>query len=237
MVDTTAMNREDSPGAPAIRAVLFDLDGTLLDTATDLAMPVNDMRIERGLSPLALDELRPHASAGARGLLGAGFGLKPGDAQFDAMRTEFLARYERNIVVHTRLFNGMAQVLATLQERSIPWGIVSNKFERYVRMVCDRVTLSDGRKISEVSRTLIGGDTAGRPKPAPDPLLLACRQMSIDPATALYVGDDQRDIEAARAAGMPSVAAAYGYGVHTGVAGWQADFIVQTPQDLIALLK
>ena len=137
-------------------AVLFDLDGTLADTADDLAAPVNAMRVERGEPPLPGGDLRPFASAGARGLIGQGLGVGKDDPGYEALRLEFLARYERDIVVHTRLFDGMAELLQRLEAEAIPWGVISNKVERYVRIIVERLGLAQRSVIA------YGGDSAAR---------------------------------------------------------------------------
>lgn len=216
---------------PRVAAVLFDLDGTLADTAADLAAPVNAMRIERGLSALPLAELRPYASMGARGLLGRGFGLTPEDPAFAAMRDDFLQRYERAICVDTRLFDGIGAVLESLERQGIAWGVVSNKVERYVRPIM--------RALGVLERSLvaIGGDTTAHPKPHPEPLLHAARAGRVSPAGCVYVGDDARDIVAGRAAGMRTVAAAYGYcGADDPPMNWGADRIIDHPLQLLDYL-
>ena len=213
------------------RLVLFDLDGTLADTAPDLAAPVNAMREERGLPPLPLERLRPHASAGARGLLGAGLGVTKDDPVFEALKDEFLRRYEADMVVLTRLFDGMDDLLHRLESTGIRWGIVSNKVERYVR----RIVVELG--LEHRAATVIGGDTAARPKPWPDPLLLALERTGIVATDAIYLGDDIRDLEAARAAGMPMIAAGYGYvGADAPPAQWGADAVVDRPDQIAGLI-
>jgi phosphoglycolate phosphatase len=210
------------PALRAPKAVLFDLDGTLADTARDLVEPVNAMRVERGLPALPFETLRPHASAGARGLLGAGFGLTKDDEQFAPMREEFLRRYEAAMLVHTRLFPGMQALLDALERKGIAWGIVSNKFERYVRQV------AAGLGLSKQTKVLIGGDTTPTPKPHPAPLLLGASMLGLAPTLCVYVGDDKRDIEAGRAAGMATVACAYGFcGDMLPPDQWGADAVVE----------
>ena len=213
------------------RAVFFDLDGTLADTAADLAAPVNALRAERGLPPLPLAELRPYASMGARGLLGRGLSVAPGDPDFDRLRDDFLARYERAICVDTALFDGMHEVIDTLERRGIAWGVVSNKVERYVRPILAALGLLTR------SVTAIGGDTTAYAKPHPEPLLHAARIAGIAPDQAIYVGDDERDIQAGRAAGMGTVAAAYGFcGAASRPEDWGADFLIDAPRALLTLL-
>ena len=212
-------------------AVLFDLDGTLADTARDLGGALNRLLVDEKRPPLALDSLRPHVSGGARALLRCGFGLTPDDAGYEDLRLRFLAHYEAAICVDTVLFDGIGQLLQGLEERGIAWGIVTNKSERYAAAVVDALGL--GPRIA----CLIGGDTAARPKPAPDPLLLACERIGVAPAQTLYVGDDLRDVDAGKAAGMGTVAAAWGYlGDGLPIADWQADWIISTPPELFRLL-
>jgi len=212
-------------------AVLFDLDGTLADTAPDLGGALNRLLIEEDREPLAIELLRPHVSGGARALLRRGFGLTPTDAGYDALLRRFLVHYEAAICVDTVLFDGMAQVLDTLDERDIPWGIVTNKSLRFATAVAEALGLH------ERLACLVGGDSTPHPKPAPDPLLLACRTVSSAPAQTLYVGDDLRDIQAGKAAGTPTVAAAWGYlGDGLPVAAWQADWIIDSPAELLPLL-
>lgn len=217
--------------SPPPQAVFFDLDGTLADTAADLAAPVNQMRLERGLEPLPVAVLRPYASMGARGLIYKGLGVTREDPGFEALRLDFLARYEQALVVHTCLFEGMAAVLAALEARQIRWGVVSNKVERYVRPILEQLDLL------ERSATAIGGDTTGFAKPHPEPLLHAARLTAVDPSRCVYVGDDLRDIEAGRAAGMATVAAAYGFcGDESPPHDWQADALIETPAALHDIL-
>ena len=214
-----------------LAAVFFDLDGTLADTATDLSAPINAMRATQGLPALPLSELRPHASHGARGLIGKGLGITPDDARYEALRLDFLARYEAAMVVHTQLFEGMHEVLAALDARRIVWGVVSNKVERYVRPIMQALGVLD-RSISA-----IGGDTTPHAKPHPEPLLHAARLAGVDPRACIYVGDDVRDVHAGRAAGMATVAAAYGYcSDGAPVTQWGADALIHHPLELLTHL-
>jgi N-acetyl-D-muramate 6-phosphate phosphatase len=214
-----------------LQAVFFDLDGTLADTADDLAAPANLMRIERGLEPLPLELLRPFASMGARGLIGKALGITPADDAFEALRQDFLRRYEQAMVVHTRLFDGMEDVLRQIEAGGLVWGVVSNKFERFVRPIVAQLGLA------ERSATAIGGDTTPFAKPHPEPLLHAARLTDVDPRRCVYVGDDLRDIEAGRAAGMFTVAAAYGYcGDALPPSQWGADAVIDSPGALTGLL-
>lgn len=213
------------------RAVFFDLDGTLADTADDLAAPVNAMRVERGQLPLPVEELRPFASAGARGLIGKGLGVAKDDSRYEALRLEFLERYERDMVVHTRLFDGMDELLQRLDSEDIRWGVISNKVERYVRIIIERLGLSARSAVT------YGGDSAARPKPHPDLMLLALKTTGLAGGDCVYVGDDLRDIVAGRAAGMLTVAAAYGYcGDADSPEDWGADALIRHPRELAPML-
>jgi len=217
--------------APAISAVLFDLDGTLLDTAPDLARAVNRQRVERGLEPVALERLRPAVSQGARGMLRVAFDLLPGQDGYDAMREEFLAYYLADLCVETRLFPGMDTVLSTLETRGIAWGIVTNKLHRFTMPLLERMDLL------QRPACIVSGDTTARPKPHPDPLLEASRRIEIPPGRCLYVGDDERDIQAAHAAEMVPVVALWGYlGDGNPPQAWGAAHLKAHPAEVLALL-
>jgi phosphoglycolate phosphatase len=208
-------------------AVLFDLDGTFADTAADLAAPANALRAGRGLSPLPLEPLRLVASSGARGLIGRALGIGPGDDEYEPLRLEFLRRYEEALCHHTRVFDGLEPVLDALEARGIPWGVVSNKIERYVRPILAELGML------ERSACAVGGDTAEYPKPHPAPLLHAAEIIRVDPARCVYVGDDLRDIQAGHAAGMITVAAAYGYcGEEQPPESWNAHLLIRDPAEL-----
>ena len=212
-------------------AVFFDLDGTLVDTADDLAAPVNPMREARGLKPLPLEEYRPFASAGSRGLLHIGLGATTDDPDYPALRTEFLSRYEQEIAVHSRLFDGMPELLAWLEANGIRWGVISNKLEYLVHRLVQQLGL--GHRVA----LAYGGDTAPRAKPWPDPLKMALQETGLTARQCVYIGDDLRDIQAAHAVDMPAVAAAYGYGNPNEIPQWKADHIVTSPQEFLAMLK
>ena len=212
-------------------AVFFDLDGTLVDTADDLAAPVNHMREARGLKPLPLEEYRPFASAGSRGLLHIGLGATTDDPDYAALRTEFLNRYEQEIAVHSRLFDGMPELLAWLEANGIRWGVISNKLEYLVRRLVQQLGL--GHRVA----LAYGGDTAARAKPWPDPLKMALQETGLTARQCVYIGDDLRDIQAAHAVDMPAVAAAYGYGNPNEIPQWKADHIVASPQEFLTMLK
>jgi len=214
-----------------IEAVLFDLDGTFADTAPDLAAALNHTRAARNLPPLPLETIRPQASHGSRGLLGLGFGITPDDPDYDALRDIFLDYYEHNICVHTRLFPGMAELLAELERRGIKWGIVTNKPRRYT------VPLMQALGMTTRAACLVSGDTCAEAKPHPAPLLHACELASVPPAHCLYLGDDLRDMQAANAAAMPGIIASYGYaGSDTSVENWNAQGSVDNPAELIRYL-
>jgi 2-phosphoglycolate phosphatase len=210
------------------QAVLFDLDGTLADTAGDLGGALNHLRVARGLAPMALSELRPYASAGARGLIGVGLDIHPGHAEYDALREAFLAAYTQCLADTTTLFDGMPQLLDELEARGIKWGVVTNKPHRFTMPVMD------GLGLTQRAAVIISGDSTAHAKPHPLPLLTACEQIGVPPASALYVGDDLRDIQAAQAALMPSAAVQWGYIGHNGEIGtWGADVVVAHPLDLL----
>jgi len=212
----------------AVRAVLFDLDGTLADTAPDLGGALNLLLREIGAPEVPLEVARPLTSSGARGMLKAGLGLTPDDERYEPLKQRFLQLYEQNICIDTRLFDGIAELLAALESRNLPWGIVTNKMERFT------FPLLGALELDRRAACIVGGDTAPRAKPHPDPLLHAAKQIGLAPEACIYVGDDLRDIQAARAAGMRSVAAAYGYlGEDADVTLWQADAIVSHPLEVL----
>jgi phosphoglycolate phosphatase len=212
------------------RAVLFDLDGTLADTAPDLAAALNKLRADQGLEPVPLERLRPFASAGARGLVHAGFGVKPGDADYPSLREAFLEAYRENTCVHTQLFPGIAELLAELARRALPWGIVTNKATRFTDRIVATLGLSPA--------CVVCGDTTEHLKPHPAPMRHAADQLKLAPGECMYLGDDLRDMQAARAVGMRAVAVQWGYHhpENGGPGTWKADAVIAQPRDLIALL-
>ncbi len=215
-----------------IEAVLFDLDGTLADTAPDMALTVNRMRERRGLAPVAIELVRPHVSKGARGMIVAAFGVAPDDPQFRALRDEFLELYAENLCEGTQLFPGMEAVLDGLDAERIGWGVVTNKFERLARPVIE------GLGLGHRAAVVVGGDTCARPKPFPDPLLFAAATMGVAPLRTLYVGDDERDVQAARAAGMPVIVAGYGYlGDGPPAILWGADAVIDSPAGIASWIR
>ena len=212
-------------------ALLFDLDGTLIDSAPDLAAAANAMRAQRGLSPLPYEQLRPMAGSGARGMLSRAFSVAPGDDDYMALRDEFHDRYELLMLGSTQAFAGIARLLEHLQRRGLPWGIVTNKARRFAGPVVQALPVLHG------SATLVCGDCTPHTKPHPAPLLEAARRLAHDPARCVYVGDDRRDIEAGHAAGMATVAAAWGYlGEGDHIQTWGADHVIQSPGELLTLL-
>jgi 2-phosphoglycolate phosphatase len=220
------------PLAPGgVRAVLFDLDGTLADTAPDLVGALNRLRREQGLAPLPLEAARRHASAGARGLLHVGFGLTPEDAHFERLRDAFLDYYDARVCEETRLFPGMAELLAAIERRGIAWGVVTNKSTRFTPRILAALGLA------QRASCVVCSDTVGHIKPHPASLLEAAYRLALDPGRCVYVGDDLRDVQAAHAAGMRSVAVEYGYlGTGSAPHEWHADAMIARPTDLIALL-
>lgn len=212
------------------QAILFDLDGTLADTAPDLAAAINSMRLQRQLAPVQYNSLRPFASAGARGLIGAGFNITPEQPEYEAMRVEFLNQYESAIAVHSSLFRHVPDLLRGLDAMGIPWGIVTNKAMRFTQPLIPLLELQE-------SRCVISGDTTPHAKPHPAPLLEAARQLGIRSENCWYIGDDLRDIQAAEAAGMTSIAAAWGYCGATEPKHWKADAIIDSPLELLELVR
>jgi 2-phosphoglycolate phosphatase len=215
----------------AVRLVLLDLDGTLADTAPDLAAAVNRMRIARGIEPLPVTELRPYVSHGARGMVRRAFDVTPDDARYQELRDEFLREYEAALCVDSALFPGMDDTLQRLEQLGIQWGIVTNKLARYT------LPLVQALQLSERAACVVSGDTTPFSKPNPAPLLHALTAASVEAAAAMYVGDDQRDIDAGRAAGMRTVVASYGYlGKGAPYQDWRADDVIHSPPELLSLL-
>lgn len=214
-----------------IDAVLFDLDGTFADTAPDLGAALNRLRGELGHAPLPLHIYRPYTSHGVRGLLGVGLNVKPDDDGYLELSQRFLAYYREAMCVRTRVFDGMAELVQGLEQRGTKWGIVTNKSQRFTLPLVAQ--LGYDRRAA----CIVSGDSAPRPKPHPQPLLLASRIAQCAPEHCLYVGDDVRDIEAGRAAGMTTVAVTYGYlGVGQPVESWGADTVVDHPSEILPLV-
>ena len=220
-----------TPRVLPVSVVLFDLDGTLADSAGDLAGAVNRIRAERGLAPVGVDVLRPHASAGARGLLAAGMGVKPDDSDYVELRDRFLVYYAEGLAKTTALFDGVAALLDGLEARGLRWGIVTNKAERYTRPVLAALGLA------ERAGAIVSGDTTPHPKPHPAPLLHATELLAVDPSQCVYVGDDLRDVTAGNAAGMSTIVAEYGYlGEGRCADDWPATGWIERPLDLLEWL-
>ena len=217
--------------ASPYKGVFFDLDGTLADTAPDLVAATNQLLIARNLTPKQYAVLRPCASAGARGLIGGAFGIDPEHRDFISLRDEFFENYEKALYINSVLFEGMDHVLRQLDDAKLPWGIVTNKSERFTNPLTDLMGLRQ-RAVSTVS-----GDTTAYSKPHPEPILHAARVANIDPSRSLYVGDDIRDIVAGKAAGMKTIAAAYGYcGCEEPPEAWGADYLVRHPKELLEII-
>jgi N-acetyl-D-muramate 6-phosphate phosphatase len=216
---------------PLLDAVLFDLDGTLIDSAMDLGAAAEKMRTQRGLPLLGLAAYRHMAGAGARGMLGIALDVAPNDPGYEALKGEFLANYEAALSVHTQAFDGVAELLMQLGVRGLSWGIVTNKAERFA------LPLVQCLPVLSTAAVVIGGDTTPHPKPHPAPLLEAAARLGVAPARCLYVGDDLRDVVAGRAAGMKTVAARYGYlGAVSDTEQWGADYFIDQPLSLLKIL-
>ncbi len=213
-------------------AVLFDLDGTLADTAQDLAFALNQQRRLHGLPPLPFEAIRPQASHGARGLLALGFNLGPDAADFAAMRAQFLDLYERHLCERTRLFPGMAETLEAIERRGLKWGVVTNKPARFT------LPLMRALGLEARASCIVAGDSTANSKPHPEPLLVAAQSIGVAPANCLYVGDAERDVAAALAAGMAAVVACYGYLADSDrPATWGAQALIGSPRELLIHLK
>ncbi|MBV7482228.1 HAD-IA family hydrolase [Bordetella sp. BOR01] len=207
--------------------ILFDFDGTLADTAPDLAAAANRQRTRRGMEPLPYETLRPVASQGARGLLRIALGLLPDNPDYEPARLQFLEDYAAGSTVHSRLFPGIAALLDGIRARGLAWGIVTNKVTHLTLPIVEFLDLT------RHSAVLVCGDTTEHAKPHPAPLLHAAREAGYDTSRCVYVGDDLRDIQAAHAAGMPAVAAAYGYlGQDENITTWAAEACARTPDEL-----
>ena len=214
-----------------LQAVLFDLDGTLIDSAPDLGAAADKMRTDRGLAAYPLERYRPMAGAGARGMLEIAFGIAPGHATFDSLREEFFKNYENCLTQRTAAFDGIPEVIAHILHRGLKWGVVTNKAERFA------LPITKGMPLFSTASTIVGGDTTPHAKPHPAPMYEAAKRAGVDSARCLYVGDDLRDILAGKAAGMATVAASYGYlGKASEVDEWGAHAQISRPTDLLALL-
>jgi phosphoglycolate phosphatase len=215
-----------------IKAVLFDLDGTFADTAPDLAAALNHVLALHGRPPMPLEKSRLQASHGSAGLLGLGFGISPDDPDFTELRNEFLLHYTAHISDHTQLFSNMAELVGTLEQRKIPWGIVTNKPHRFT------VPLMQALKYESRAGCLVSGDTCAEAKPHPMPMLHAAKLINVAPQHCLYLGDDKRDMDAANAANMRGIIAQYGYiDPQANLDSWQAAGRVQSPLELLRYIE
>lgn len=215
-----------------IRAVLFDLDGTLIDSAPDLGSAANAMLVRRGREAIPLDCYRALAGSGARGMLRVAFDINPGQRDFELLKQEFFSEYQASLTTRTQAFDGVSEMLLALNLAGLPWGVVTNKGERFTGPLTRAMGLFD------TAATVISGDTTPHAKPHPEPLLEATRRLALPPEACLYVGDDLRDIQAGHAACMKTVAALYGYlGQDADVSSWGADASITSPADLLQLLE
>jgi N-acetyl-D-muramate 6-phosphate phosphatase len=215
-----------------VQAVLFDLDGTLIDSAPDLAAAADAMRVARGLPSLPLAQYRPMAGAGARGLLGVAFGMTPEHADYDTLREEFFCNYERSLTQRTQIFDGVPELLESFATQGVKWGVVTNKSERFTLPLTASMTLF------ATAGAIVSGDTTPFAKPHPAPLLEAARRMGVDASRCVYVGDDERDIVAGLAAGMATVAVTYGYlGAQADTSRWGANATINCVNELLPLLQ
>ncbi len=215
-----------------VRAVLFDLDGTLIDSAPDLGAAADKMRVDRGMASLPFERYRPMAGAGARGMLGIAFGMGTDHPDFPVLREEFFKNYESCMTQRTSIFEGVPELIEQLLGRGLAWGVVTNKSMRFAG------PLTKGMNLFATARAVVGGDTTPYAKPHPAPLLEAARLLSLEPSQCIYVGDDERDVAAGRAASMGTVAATYGYLGSVGdTRAWGACAHIKTPLELLSLLK
>ena len=219
------------PAFRSVRVVLFDLDGTLIDSAPDMGAATNRMRTDRGLAALPLENYRHRAGSGARGMLDVAFAMAGDHPDYEAHKQEFFTNYDQCLTERTRAFNGVEELVRMLLERGLQWGVVTNKSTRYT------VPLAQAFPLFSSARAIISGDTTAHTKPHPAPLLEAARRMAVGSAECVYVGDDERDVVAGRAAGMATVAANYGYlGVGKDTSMWGADAVIDSPLALLNLL-
>jgi phosphoglycolate phosphatase len=214
-----------------LRAVLFDMDGTLLDTAPDFIAVAQAMRVARGLAPVPAQQVRDVVSGGARAMVLSAFDVDPLSDEFEELRLEFLERYQEHCAVHSHLYDGMAELLDEIERSNLLWGVVTNKPLRFAEPIMHQLGLASR------SAVLVCPDHVARSKPDPEPMLLACKQLDLDPSAVLFVGDDLRDIESGRAAGSRTAAVRYGY-IHPedNPSNWGADVVVDHPLELRKVL-
>ena len=214
-----------------VHAVLFDLDGTLIDSAPDLGAAADKMRTDRGLPSLPLSHYRHMAGAGARGMLGLAFDMRPEHPDYEQYKEEFFVNYENCMTERTVVFGGVPDMIQALDQLGLPWGVVTNKSERF------SLPLTRAMSLFATAGTVVSGDTTPYVKPHPEPLYEAARRMGVDPKRCIYVGDDERDVVAGHAAGMFTVAATYGYlGSQADVASWKAHLEIECPMKLLKSL-
>ena len=214
------------------KTVLFDLDGTLLDTAPDLANALNAVLQSNGRPALPFDIIRPVVSHGGNALIELGFGLRPDEPGFDAVRQELLDYYQNNIAQHTRLFPGMEEVLDYIETHNLNWGVVTNK----PGWLTD--PLLEALDLTRRAAGIVSGDTLKERKPHPAPLLHACRLIGVEPQHCIYVGDAERDIQAGHNAGMATLVALFGYLMDGDrPETWGASALIQQPQDILSWLS
>jgi phosphoglycolate phosphatase len=207
------------------------MDGTLLDTAPDFIAICQAMLAERGFAPVADKLIRDEISGGAKAMVSAAFAMSPSAPEFEALRLEFLQRYQQDCAVHSKLFDGMAELLADIESAKLIWGVVTNKPVRFAQPIMEQL------RLSERSAVLICPDHVTKSKPDPEPLILACKMLDLDPASVLFVGDDLRDIESGRDAGTKTAAVRYGYiHPHDNPDHWGADVVVDHPSELRKVL-
>ncbi len=215
-----------------INTVFFDLDGTLVDTAPDLGYALNIQLERHGKAALSDATIRPFASHGSRGLIGLGFGITPNDADFLVKREEYLDIYDQVFTRSPRLFEGMSDLLQAIENKQLKWGIVTNKPRRFTQRLVESIGLH------QRAACIVSGDDAAKPKPSPETLLLACKQIGVKPQTCVYVGDAERDIEAGKAAGMKTAVALFGYlDKNDKPHEWGADALIETPQAFLDILN
>ena len=214
-----------------LEAVLFDMDGTLLDTAPDFVAVIQAMRAARDLPPVPEKTVRDVVSGGARAMVSCAFEIDPASDEFESLRLEFLDRYQDACAVHSALYDGMAEVLADIEAAGLKWGVVTNKPVRFAEPIMQQLNLA------QRSAVLVCPDHVARSKPDPEPMVLACKQLNVAPEATLFIGDDQRDVESGRAAGSRTVAVTYGY-IHPedNPRSWGADAVIEHPSELRALL-